>query len=361
MDFFIHLSTIYESDFFYLTLVKQKFINQGLFLIIVFEGGKNIAEKINNRHGECSYHLCDKKRVELFKCKHCDDYYCKEHLKAKEPQLTPFKSTDVDRHIRWDKKGGHPCLPYFDYVVKKEKEQKVAMFSKPSKPAPIIKYVPEPDINIDEIEKYNDNNKDDNTSDNSLEDWLKEKQKEIIAESEPKEEVKKCFECGEKVGYLGERFITDKNTGELIARHTKNKYNPKTKKYIKSLPKHMVISKPTMLLFKRIIGNRKKGTIFVNRDGERLTKTWFQLFIDEIATSIGIQKITHITPSGKDYHLVILKALREAGERHCDLAGADSDITARGAQHSAIVKEKHYKKTGWEEVQEQVRKYHPAF
>ena len=83
---------------------------------------------------------------------------------------------------------------------------------------------------------------------------------------------------------------------------------------------------------------------FVNRDGERLTKTWFQLFIDEIATSIGIQKITHITPSGKDYHLVILKALREAGERHCDLAGADSDITACGAQHSAIVKEKHYKK-----------------
>ena len=147
MDFFIHLSTIYESDFFYLTLVKEKFINQGLFLIIVFEGGKNIAEKINNRHGECSYHLCDKKRVELFKCKHCDDYYCKEHLKAKEPQLTPFKSTDVDRHIRWDKKGGHPCLPYFDYVVKNEKEQKVAMFSKPSKPAPIIKYVPEPDIN----------------------------------------------------------------------------------------------------------------------------------------------------------------------------------------------------------------------
>jgi len=25
------------------------------------------------------------------------------------------------------------------------------------------------------------------------------------------------------------------------------------------------------------------------------------------------------------------------------------------------VKEKHYKKAGWEEVQEQVRKYHPAF
>jgi len=153
----------------------------------------------------------------------------------------------------------------------------------------------------------------------------------------------------------------DKKTGELIARHTKNKYNPKAKKYIESPPKHMAISKPTMLLFKRIIGNHKKGAIFVNRDSKRLTKTWFQVSINEIATSIGIQKITHVTPSGKDYHLVTLKALRDAGERHCDLAGADSEVTARGAQHSAIVKEKHYKKAGWEEIQEQIRKYHPAF
>jgi len=61
------------------------------------------------------------------------------------------------------------------------------------------------------------------------------------------------------------------------------------------------------------------------------------------------------------YHLVTLKALREAGERHMDLAGADIHVTARGAQHSAIVKEKHYKKTGWEEFQQQQRKYHPAF
>ena len=153
----------------------------------------------------------------------------------------------------------------------------------------------------------------------------------------------------------------NRKTGELIARHTKNKYNPKTKKYIKSPPKHMILSKPTRLLFKKILGNRKKGAIFVNKDGKRLTKTWFQVFIDEIATSIGIQKVTHVTPSGKEYHLVTLKALREAGERHTDLAGADSEITARGAQHSAIVKEKHYKKAGWEEIQEQVRKYHPAF
>jgi hypothetical protein len=83
--------------------------------------------------------------------------------------------------------------------------------------------------------------------------------------------------------------------------------------------------------------------------------------IDEIATSIGIQKVAFITPTSKEYHLVTIKALRGAGERHCDLAGADSDVTARGSQHSTIVKEKHYKKAGWDEVQEQVKKYYPAF
>lgn len=73
--------------------------------------------------------------------------------------------------------------------------------------------------------------------------------------------------------------------------------------------------------------------------------------------------IVMATGTGKTrhQHLIALKALREAGERHCDLAGADSDVTARGAQHSAIVKERYYKKAGWDEVHQQIRKYHPAF
>ena len=153
----------------------------------------------------------------------------------------------------------------------------------------------------------------------------------------------------------------NRNTGELIAMHTKNKYNPWTKQYINSPPKHMVVSQPTQMLFKSIIGNRKKGPIFINIQGKRLTKTHFQVVINEIATIIGIQKVVQKTPTGREYHLVTLKALREAGERHCDLAGADTDVTARGAQHSAIVKERHYKKAWWEEIQEQVRKYHPSF
>ena len=153
----------------------------------------------------------------------------------------------------------------------------------------------------------------------------------------------------------------DKHTGELIARCTKNKFNPKTRQHIKSPPKHMIISLGTQILFRKIIGNRKKGAIFINRNGRRLTKTHFQVFINELATSIGIQKVTHITEKGRNYHLVTLKALREAGERHCDLNGADSQVTARGSQHSAIVKERHYKRAGWGEIQSQIRKYHPAF
>jgi integrase len=153
----------------------------------------------------------------------------------------------------------------------------------------------------------------------------------------------------------------NRHTGKLIARFTKNKYNPKTGEYIKSPPKYMVISPATQLLFKKIIGNRKRGPIFINRRGNRLTKTHFQIYINERATSLGIQKVTHMTETGRNYHLVTLKALREAGERHCDLAGADTEVAARAAQHSSIVKERHYKKAGWEEVQQQVRKYHLAF
>jgi len=153
----------------------------------------------------------------------------------------------------------------------------------------------------------------------------------------------------------------NRKTGELIAKHTKNKYNPKTKQKIKSPPKHMKISPATMLLFKRIIRNRKKGPIFVNNHGNRLSKTYLQRYIHDQATRIGIQKISFITSTGKKYHLVSIKALREAGERHADFYGADPEVTARGSQHSMRIKERHYKKSGWDEICETVRKHHPAF
>lgn len=153
----------------------------------------------------------------------------------------------------------------------------------------------------------------------------------------------------------------NRQTGELVARHTKKKFSPKTRKIIISPPKHMVLSETTQLLFKKIIGNRKKGAIFVNRKGKRCSIFYFQQYLDNLALSLGIQQVTHITPRDKKYHLVTLQGLRESGERHTDLSGADSDITARGSQHSKLVKEKYYKKSGWEEIQNQVKMYHPAF
>ena len=99
----------------------------------------------------------------------------------------------------------------------------------------------------------------------------------------------------------------------------------------------------------------------INKNGERCSITYFEMYIDTVATKLGIQKITHITPTGKKYHLITLQALREAGERHTDMAGADRALTAKGAQHTLGVKEQYYEKFGYEEIQEQVRKYHPAF
>jgi hypothetical protein len=153
----------------------------------------------------------------------------------------------------------------------------------------------------------------------------------------------------------------NKSTGQLVCLNPKRKYSKKTKTSYQPPPKQMIVSKATQILFRSIIGNRKKGPIFVNRNGIRCSVTYFQMYIDMIATKLGIQRVTHVTSTGRKYHLVTLQALREAGERHTDMAGADRALTAKGAQHTLEVKEQYYEKFGWEEIQEQVKKYHPAF
>lgn len=77
--------------------------------------------------GVCSYCLPrgDRKEKEVFQCKHCSDYFCEEHIEARLPKLAPFKSTDIDRQIEWEKKDGHPCASYVDYVIKKEEDIKI--------------------------------------------------------------------------------------------------------------------------------------------------------------------------------------------------------------------------------------------
>jgi len=72
--------------------------------------------------------------------------------------------------------------------------------------------------------------------------------------------------------------------------------------------------------------------------------------VSNTATSVEIVKLI--------YPISVSTLIRG---RNMDLKGADPQVTARGAQHSAVVKEKYYKKSGWEEFQEMQKKYHPAF
>ena len=110
------------------------------------------------------------------------------------------------------------------------------------------------------------------------------------------------------------------------------------------------------------MGNRKKEYVFINeRTEKRLTLRHFEKEIDKWARLLNIQKLQSIKPSGKEYHLVALMALREAGERHHDLDGGDSDASAKAAGHSKETKARYYKKVSYEEAQESYAKHHPAF
>lgn len=147
----------------------------------------------------------------------------------------------------------------------------------------------------------------------------------------------------------------DKDTGEIPTRFTKRKYNPRSNRTYVEEPKQMKVSPTTMKLLRSVIRNRKKGRIFM------ASKRRFQQVITEVADKLGIQKVTHITATGRKYHLVSLKALREAGERHHDHNGGDRELSAKAAQHSLRVKEKYYKKLDWVEMHQSMKKHHPAF
>lgn len=156
--------------------------------------------------------------------------------------------------------------------------------------------------------------------------------------------------------------IWNRNTGEITFPKTKSKYNRWSTKFIPGLPKIMRLTSNTNEMLRHYIGNRKKGYIFINeRTGGRLTLRHFEKQIDRWGKLLNIQKLQSIKPSGKEYHLVTLMALREAGERHHDIAGGDPDVSAKAAGHSMQTKAKYYKKVSYEEAQESFAKHHPAF
>ena len=84
---------------------------------------------VKTKRGTCSYHLCNKKKAPLYKCKYCGEYFCKEHKEAKPPGAPKFSPRNAGERAfmeEWRKEGGHPCIPYlenFERRVEKENEE----------------------------------------------------------------------------------------------------------------------------------------------------------------------------------------------------------------------------------------------
>ena len=84
-------------------------------------------------------------------------------------------------------------------------------------------------------------------------------------------------------------------------------------------PRTMKLNGNISEMLRHCVRNRKKGHIFINgRTGKRLTLRHFEKKIDTWARLLNIQKLQAIKPSGREYHLITLMGLKEAGERHHD-------------------------------------------
>ncbi len=62
------------------------------------------------------------------------------------------------------------------------------------------------------------------------------------------------------------------------------------KVHLPSKPRIVVLTENTSLMLKTIVSNRKKGYIFVNADGNKLSMAWFKDRINHYAKLLGIQK-----------------------------------------------------------------------
>ncbi len=135
------------------------------------------------------------------------------------------------------------------------------------------------------------------------------------------------------------------------------------KQWLPATPKTRPISQNTNEMLREYVSNRKKGAIFINESGERITLEWFNDRINHYAKLLGIQKIKKYYQDGRVLKLITCMALREAGERHHDNAGGSRKLSAVAADHTMQVKEKHYEKVGEdiEQIKKSYETFHPAF
>jgi integrase len=155
----------------------------------------------------------------------------------------------------------------------------------------------------------------------------------------------------------------DRNQKTVTALRVKQKWDNRHKRHIPSLPRTAIVTDNSNEMLRKIIGVRKKGSIFVNEKGEQLSLEWFNERINYYAKLLGVQKIKKYYVDGRTFKLVTCMALREAGERHHDNAGGSRKLSSVAAGHTMQVKERHYEKVGedFEQVHQSYKEHHPAF
>jgi integrase len=124
-------------------------------------------------------------------------------------------------------------------------------------------------------------------------------------------------------------------------------------------PRQVFFGDYTRDLVIRFLQRRKRGPLIANSRRRMLSTRQAERIVDQHARAAGIQRVVGYNKKGREIRLVTCKALREAGERHTDVGGADRDATARIAGHTVRTKEKYYKKGNFEEDRRIVRENHP--
>jgi integrase len=125
------------------------------------------------------------------------------------------------------------------------------------------------------------------------------------------------------------------------------------------LPRWVFFSEDTRDLIIRYLEGRRKGPLILSNRKRRFSVREAERIVNHFAEVAGIQKVIGHRSDNKVIRLVTCKSLREAGERHTDIAGADRDATARIAGHTVRTKEAYYKKGNFEEDRAIVRAHHP--
>ncbi len=154
----------------------------------------------------------------------------------------------------------------------------------------------------------------------------------------------------------------NKATGEAWARKVKGKKNRFIEETIYK-PRYVIVSPITTELFKILIGNRKKGPIFITDTGAGFKSIrYMEKQLNRFAVLLSIQKIRRLRIDGAELPFISLMALRKAGERHHDAGGGDSSLSAQASGHTMKTKIRYYQNdVKWEEIHDSYKKNHPAF